>query len=109
MHEFLENILTYMPKSHELAHMVKDATKTMKRIIISLHPFPGVEYDCHFFQPKNVMFFVIFMQTLYPKLTHIILDFYLRGFSESRSSSGSTHSVCLSVRNTLGVPSLCNL
>ena len=47
--------------------------------------------------------------------------FYLRGFSESRSSSGSTPSVSLSVcsfvcpsvrlsvRNTFGVPSLCNL
>ena len=47
--------------------------------------------------------------------------FYLHHFSESRSSSGSTPSVCLfvrshvclsvhpSVRNTFGVPSLCNL
>ena len=35
--------------------------------------------------------------------------YYLRRFSESRSSIGSTPSVRLSVRNTLGVPSLCNL
>ena len=43
--------------------------------------------------------------------------FYLRRFSESRSSSGSTPSVCsfvcsffrLFVRNTFWVPSLCNL
>ena len=52
---------------------------------------------------------------------HKELYFYLRRFSESRSSSGSTPSVRLSVRssirssvrpsvrNTFGVPSLCNL
>ena len=34
---------------------------------------------------------------------------YLRRFSKSRSSKGSTPSVRLSVRITLGVPSLCNL
>ena len=35
-------------------------------------------------------------------------NYYLRRFSESRSSSGSTPSVCLSVCNTFGVPT-CSL
>ena len=54
-------------------------------------------------------------------VTNLSSSFYLRRFSESRSSSGSTPSVrpsvCLfvcpsvrpSVRNTFGVHSLCNL
>ena len=47
-------------------------------------------------------------------LSSMYEDLYLRRFSESRSSNGSTPAVRPSVRpfvrpNTLGVPSLCNL
>ena len=57
---------------------------------------------------------MIWVAILYRSVKYLLIEieenltaptFYLRRFSESRSSSGSTPSV----QNNFGVPSLCNL
>ena len=65
-------------------------------------PIFGAKYESHshckkyLFSPPNLV----------KNYQRHIMVFYLGRFSKSRSSSGSTLSVCLSVRNTFGVPSL---
>ena len=62
-----------------------------------------------YFGPKPALYTSerpqIKMVILYVSFEFTYHIYYLRRFSESRSSSGSTPSV----RNTLGIPSLCNL